>query len=185
MTVVFVGGSRHLWRLNDQVRARLDKIVESGFPILVGDANGIDKAVQQYLSDKRYGNVEVFCSGGPPRNNVGGWRLRSVPAKARIGTAEFYSAKDEVMADEATIGLMVWDGKSVGTLLNVLRLLNRKKIAVVYSAPEKKFIEFKTSEKWRDFIDHCETNLRRKVAQRAALEAPAGAKPDAQMSLLN
>ncbi len=30
-------------------RERLNNVVESGFPVLVGDANGADKAVQKHL----------------------------------------------------------------------------------------------------------------------------------------
>jgi len=47
MTRVFIGGSRRLTRLNADVQRRIDKIIEQGFPILVGDANGADKAVRR------------------------------------------------------------------------------------------------------------------------------------------
>ena len=46
MTKVFIGGSRRVTRLNADVQRRIDKIIEQGFPILVGDANGADKAIQ-------------------------------------------------------------------------------------------------------------------------------------------
>jgi adenine-specific DNA-methyltransferase len=42
------------------------------------------------------------------------------------------------------VGLMIWDGKSIGTLLNVFRLLSQKKEVVVYTVPEKRFQESKT-----------------------------------------
>lgn len=45
------------------MKERLDNIVKNGFPILVGDANGADKAVQKHLSGVAYADVEVFCSG--------------------------------------------------------------------------------------------------------------------------
>ena len=57
---------------------------------------------------------------------------------SREKTAEFYSMKDRVMAEEATIGLMMWDGQSVGTLMNVVRLLRLNKKAVVYVVPQEK-----------------------------------------------
>ena len=171
MTKVFVGGSRHASRLSAPVRERLDNIIEKGFPIVIGDANGADKAVQPYLHDKRYLNVEVFCSDGVCRNNIGGWRTRAVPAETRERNVHFYSAKDRVMAQEATVGLMVWDGKSVGTLLNAYRLLNLKKKVVIYSVPEKRFLELRSGAEWDDFIAGRDTSLRRKVEQRAKVEA--------------
>jgi hypothetical protein len=36
-------------------------MIEMGFHILVGDANGADKAVQRYLADKSSPNVLVHC----------------------------------------------------------------------------------------------------------------------------
>jgi hypothetical protein len=41
------------------------------------------------------------------------------------------------MAQEATVGFMLWDGESRGTLLNVLRLVAQEKPVVVYVAPER------------------------------------------------
>ena len=173
MTKVFIGGSRHVSRLNAQIRERLDTIVSKGLPIVIGDANGADKAVQTYLFDRRYVNVEVFCSDDICRNNVGAWTVRKVPVHSREKTAEFYSAKDRAMTEEATVGLMLWDGQSVGTLMNVFRLLKSNKKAVIYVVSQKKFIDFHTAQAWDDFIQHCDLSLRRKVEQRATLEAPA------------
>lgn len=180
MTKVFIGGSRHVSRLNAGMRERLDTIMEKGFPVLVGDANGADKAVQAYLHGKRYGAVEVFCTGSLCRNNVGDWPTRNVPADTRERNAQFHSAKDRVMALEATVGLMVWDGQSVGTLLNVYRLLDQHKKAVIYIVPLKSFREFREQGQWKEFIAGCDSAIRQKVEQRAMQEPPrsrAGAAP--------
>jgi hypothetical protein len=48
------------------------------------------------------------------------------PAHARKDF-EYYATKDRAMAAEATVGLMLWDGQSRGTLMNVLRLAARDK----------------------------------------------------------
>jgi len=45
------------------------------------------------------------------------------------------------MAAEATVGLMLWDGQSRGTLLNVLRLAAEGKPVVVYMARDRTFVE--------------------------------------------
>jgi hypothetical protein len=58
---IFIGGSRAVSRLNEVIRARLDDFIRRGDAILIGDANGADKAVQQYFAERHYPNVEVFC----------------------------------------------------------------------------------------------------------------------------
>ena len=177
MTTVFVGGSRHVSRLNPSVRARLERIVERALPVLVGDANGADKALQEYFHKKNYQHVIVFCAGGVCRNNVGHWEQRDIPTLKRARDAEFYSAKDKVMADEATIGLMVWDGKSIGTLMNVYRLLVQHKNAVVYSVPDERFLEFKQHSQWDEFLAQRDSSLRQKVEQRILLEKQGQVRP--------
>ncbi|HVH75365.1 MAG TPA: hypothetical protein VM755_10690 [Stellaceae bacterium] len=170
MTKVFIGGSRHVSRLSAPVRARIDRIIEKELPVIVGDANGADKSVQTYLSKQHYLYVEVFCSGGSARNNVGGWQLRTIAADSPRGTLDFYSAKDRAMAHEAGYGLMVWDGKSAGTLLNVFRLLTQHKKVALYAGPEKRFIELKAISHWDAFVSRYPAELRRKVELRASSE---------------
>ncbi len=170
MTKVFIGGSRRVSRLGAAIRARLDKIIEKGLPVIVGDANGVDKAVQQYLFSKHYENVEVFCSGSACRNNVGHWHTQLIDTDMHDRGRQFYAAKDRAMAREATYGLMVWDGKSTGTLLNVLRLLWQDKKVVVYNVPERRFSELKSYEQWHSFIAAYSAGLRSETEQKAALE---------------
>lgn len=177
MTKVFIGGSRHASRLSAQVRKRLDSIIERGFPVVIGDANGADRAVQQYLYSKHYPNVEVFCSANVCRNNVGGWQTRNIPTETRERNAYFYSAKDRVMAQEATVGLMIWDGKSVGTLLNAFRLLSLQKKVVIYSVPERRFLEMRSGAEWDNFIASRDLALRRKVEERAKFERSPKTEP--------
>jgi hypothetical protein len=167
---VFLGGSRHVSRINTQVRERLDTIVDKNLPVLVGDANGADKAIQRHLHSREYSNVEVFCAGGVCRNNIGRWKVRSIPAESVERSFAFYAAKDRVMAHEASVGLMIWDGKSVGTLLNVFRLLADGKKAVIYEVPKKTFTDVTTLKSWSDFVKDLESGLRRKVEERAASE---------------
>lgn len=155
MNRVFIGGSRHLSRLTAEVRKRLDNITTNKLAVLIGDANGADKAVQDYLHDVGYKNVEVFCSSGICRNNIGKWTVRAVNSRVPRGSFEYYSAKDRLMAVEADLGFMIWDGKSKGTLMNVRRLLNRDKKVVVYHSGDKKFWELKQRSDWDGFAAQC------------------------------
>lgn len=72
MTNVFIGGSRAISNLNDVIREQLDNLMSKRCMVLIGDANGADKAVQKHFAEKRYQNVIVFCMEHC-RNNVGGW----------------------------------------------------------------------------------------------------------------
>lgn len=70
MMRVFFGGSRRLSRLDYQVKGRLDEIIRKQLPVIIGDANGADKAVQDYFHQHAYRQVEVFCTEGRCRNNA-------------------------------------------------------------------------------------------------------------------
>lgn len=134
---VFVGGSRRLSRLNNKVAQTLDRLIERGFTIIIGDANGADKAVQSYLANKQYRNVIVFCMQGQCRNNLGGWQSRQVETSLRNNGFEFYAVKDLAMAKETDYGFMLWDSKSKGTLNNIVNLLRENKPVVIYFSPMK------------------------------------------------
>ena len=144
MTRVFVGGSRRVSRLNDRIRSRLAELVRRDMQIVVGDANGADRAIQRQLAAWRYENVTVFFVGKHPRNNEGAWPTRLVATDARPRGFEYYAAKDKEMADVAECGLMLWDGESRGTLQNVRRLVQHGKPVSLYLSPAKTFLNVTT-----------------------------------------
>lgn len=72
---------------------------------------------------------------------------------------------------------MIWDGNSIGTLLNVLRLLLQNKQVVLYFATDKKFSELRSYDQWLDLIKELDVNLRAKVEHRATLEDRSTVKP--------
>jgi hypothetical protein len=170
MTKVFIGGSRRLSRLSSEVRRRLDNIVDKSLPVLIGDANGADAAIQGYFLKKGYGKVEVFCVAGHCRNNLGNWPVRSVVTESKQKNFNFYSAKDRLMTQEATVGLMIWDGKSLGTLLNVMRLLNQGKSVVVYDASQHRFWQLKNLSDWEGFMVDRDQDLRTGVERKGRSE---------------
>lgn len=167
MTKVFIGGSRRVSRLNDEVRRRIDRIIEQGFAVLVGDANGADKAVQKYLHSRGYDRVEVFCTDGECRNNIGNWPVRAVPASKDKKGFHFYAAKDQRMAEEASVGFMIWDGKSVGTLMNVFRLVRRHKKVVVYTVTSNQFSTLRDESDWKRFLSQCGRDVRQWIDEYA------------------
>lgn len=138
MTTIFIGGSRAVSKLNSPLREKLDDFVARRCKILIGDANGADKAVQQHLRDRAYGNVLVYCMDHC-RNNLGDWPVKHVTAPGTQRNFAYYAAKDAAMAHDSNCGVMLWDGKSKGTLNNIQNLIGMGKKTLVYLAPEKAF----------------------------------------------
>lgn len=139
MNRVFLGGSRKVSRLNERIRGRLAELVRREMRIVIGDANGADRAMQRQLADWGYAHVVVYHVGSAPRNNPGGWPTCRVPAPAGARGFDFYSAKDRAMAAAADCGLMLWDGASRGTLANVEALTAAGKPVSVYVSPTQRF----------------------------------------------
>lgn len=138
-TRVFIAGSMDIKLLDSKVQERIDKIVAQDFEVLVGDADGVDTSIQQYLVNHGATRTIVYCSGARPRNNVGRWPVQCVETRHSQGSRAFFTAKDIRMAEVADIGLMIWDTKSTGTLNNVIELLARKKKCVVFVNNTKVF----------------------------------------------
>ena len=152
MTKVFIGGSRRLSRLNKEVKSRLANIIEKGFTVVVGDANGADKAVQRFLASRRYHRVTVFCMGGQCRNNVGHWPTRDIAAAPGARGFAYFSTKDRVMAEEADYGLMLWDGRSRGTLTSIVHLVRQGKPVLVYIAPNRSFYTLRQADHLAEMV---------------------------------
>lgn len=184
MNTIFIGGSRHVSRLPSEVKKRLDNVVSSGHHVIVGDANGADKAVQKHLLESHYDKVTVFCSGDTPRNNLGTWRTHRVNVPKSAKGFHFYAAKDREMAREADFGLMIWDGKSPGTVLNVLRLVQAGKISVLFNVHDKAAINIRSADQWRDFLSKCSLDVLADIKERATPEEWSIVEGSPQPSLL-
>lgn len=139
MPTVFIAGSINIKHLDAKVKECIDKIVESNYDVLVGDADGADTSIQEYLRDRSAERAVVYCSGSIPRNNVGGWMVHTVDTSYERGSRAFFTAKDLAMAKAADYGLMIWDAKSTGTLSNVIELLRQRKKSRVFVNKDKVF----------------------------------------------
>lgn len=126
---VFISGSISIKKLPRLALEKIDSIIEKNYRILIGDAKGADSLVQEYLFKKKYNNVIVYFTGENIRNNIGNWESNKIisDADSKKGR-ELYAVKDKAMAFDADYGLMVWDGKSKGTLgnINEMKKLNKR-----------------------------------------------------------
>ncbi|SOZ17445.1 conserved hypothetical protein [Cupriavidus taiwanensis] len=172
MSKIFVAGSISIRQLDPRVKARIDSIVEGDHTVIVGDANGADSSVQAYLSGKGMAQAIVYCSGPRPRNNIGGWAVVSVDARhAAPGSRAYFTAKDVEMAKAADFGLMIWDARSPGTLHNVMELLLRGKIAVVFINTTKAFLTVRGVEQLERLLSFMAAPALRKAEEKLNLRS--------------
>jgi len=115
---VFVSGSISITFLTNAVQERLENMIRNNLTVIIGDAGGVDSAVQKFLSERHYPNVIVYSVGSHVRANYGQWPIHHVDDCGLQGRAKF-TLKDVEMAKDANFGMMVWDGKSKGTLANI------------------------------------------------------------------
>lgn len=145
-------------KLNEPIHRQLDNLVDRNYAVLIGDANGSDKAVQKYLAEREYRKVTVFCMA-KCRNNVGQWPTRVIPSERKSKDFEYFATKDAAMAKEAKCGLMLWDGESRGTLNNVLSLLRFGKPVLVYLEPQKEFYRLSSEANLVNLLAHCDRQV--------------------------
>ena len=118
---VFISGSISIKKLPQIAIDKLNRIIEQNLTVIVGDANGIDSLVQNYLADNSYSNVNIYHAGNYIRNNVANWPTISVPSIKLTGRA-LYTPKDKEIAKDADFGMMIWDGQSKGTKANITEM---------------------------------------------------------------
>jgi len=152
---IFIAGPRAISTLDKEVENRLQGIYEKNYTVLVGDANGVDKAIQKYFARLNYDNVIVYASNGNARNNIGNWPVEEIAVPGNAKGFNFYAMKDKAMANEADYGFMLWNGESKGTLNNIINLLNGSKKSLVYFRPGKLFANIDSFETLENLLISC------------------------------
>ncbi len=89
------------------------------------------------------------------------------------------------MARTADFGLMIWDGKSPGTVLNVLRLIQAGKKAVLLKAKEKEATTFKAVADLKAFLIHCDVGQESDLRKRATPDEWRVTEMEAQPSFFD
>ena len=123
--------------LPKSVKADIDGYMKSGDRILVGDAPGVDRQVQDYLKSKGYKNVEVY---GPGKNGVRysadkDWKTKTIDSgKYEPDSDEWRAEKDKYMSKLADRGLAIVleNGGAGATRDNIDRLVSQNKQVKVY-----------------------------------------------------
>jgi hypothetical protein len=184
METVFIAGSIAISRLDPRVKERISKAVRAGLSVAVGDADGADASIQEYLASISAEHVTVYCSGDKPRNNIGDWIVEHVYPDAEPGTRKYFTAKDLKMAAAADYGLMIWDSKSTGTLSNVIELLKANKKSVVFVNKAKAFVNVSDSESLERLLENMSEVAKAKAEQKIGLSSRISALSHPQYSLI-
>jgi hypothetical protein len=166
MPMIFVGGSNDVVALPEPAIERIGSIVIAEHGVLIGDAPGADAEMQGLLMGYGYEHVGVFCAGDKPRNNLGEWTVyRVLPPEGAQGFA-VHVAKDREMAARSDYGLMIWDGESPGTVLNVLRLAMANKPCVIYDMMRGRVATTYDIADWRAILHDAGPGVRQQVEAR-------------------
>jgi len=120
-TKLFVSGSRFIKNLPDKAKDILDRVVISNIEIIIGDSVGIDSMVQDYLFDLGYNQVTVYYSGRCRYNR--GFKTKEITPPTEL-KYKYYFYKDRAMVKDSTAQLVIWDGKSGGSFMNIINGIN-------------------------------------------------------------
>jgi len=121
------------------IQNQIKRYMNQGKTILVGDAPGIDRQVQDYLNQNGYNNVEIYSPGKEVRYNANPkWKTNLVDVPdAEEGSGEWLAGKDKAMTDRADEGLaIVLDNGALATRNNISRLEEQSKNCDVFQLNE-------------------------------------------------
>jgi hypothetical protein len=123
-------------KLPSNIKRAIDSKMKNGDTILVGDAPGIDRQVQDYLKKNKYKHVNVYATGDEPRYLANKkWETKLIDgAGHEPGTPEFNRQKDIAMTNDADEGIAVVldKGGAKATRNNVDRLIKQNKDVQIF-----------------------------------------------------
>ena len=134
------------------IQNEIDGYIRDRKKIIVGDAPGLDTAVQEYLAKKNYKKVVVYGTDYT-RANKGKWKEHiSDGSGYEEGSSEWHAVKDRAMQDDAYEGLAVIleKGGAGATRKNVEALVKQNKKVKIY---ELRGVETDKLDTWIDELD--------------------------------
>ncbi len=143
--------------LPKDVKNEIDNYMKRGDKILVGDAPGIDRQVQNYVNSKGYSNVVVYGPGNKVRYSANKkWKTKPIDApEFEPMSPEWLRQKDIVMTNDSTKGLAVVldKGGAKATRNNVRRLIEQSKDVKIYELSSDGKVNDKYIDKLIDEIE--------------------------------
>ena len=117
------------------IKKELKNAMKENVSIIVGDAPGIDRQVQDFLNKQKYDKVNVYGPGKEVRYLANKkWNSHPIDApEFEPGSKEWLAKKDIAMEKSSTEGLaIILDEGSSATRKNIDRLSNNNKNVKVY-----------------------------------------------------
>lgn len=137
------GTDKIITTLPESVKNFIDSCITQKYHILIGDCQGIDTLVQEYINEHDYENVTVYCSGSRCRNIINtAWNISYVRVPYGVRGREFFAVKDKAMARDADTALAIWDGKSKGTGSNIENMKMQNKPVTIFRTDKNVFESF-------------------------------------------
>lgn len=122
-------------RLPKELKEKINEMMKNKVSIIVGDAPGIDRQVQNYLKKNGYMDVTIYGPGKKVRYNANKkWKTKPIDApEFEVGSKEWLAKKDVAMTKAATRGLaVILDEGSQATRNNIERLKSLNKSVDVF-----------------------------------------------------
>ena len=142
MNSVFISGSIALKGIPYTVEQSIKELIDQGTEILVGDAKGVDTAIQNYCKRLGYSNVTVYSIYPVPRYRVPEFKAKHILVNSELRTVrERQTVKDAAMTADCDYSLVIWDGKSRGSYQNIIRTIKSGKKVKVFLQPENRYLE--------------------------------------------
>lgn len=137
---VFISGSVKVNSIPENVKNNIRKEMKKGSRFIIGDAPGIDTAVQKFLADEKYKKVDIYTvMKKNARNNADdgklGWNVKNVDAsRYEEGTPEWQATKDTAMINRSDTGIaVVIPNGASKTRNNAKRLIEQNKKVKMYT----------------------------------------------------
>ena len=125
--------------LPDEVKNVLKEYMNKKASILVGDAPGVDRQVQDFLKQEGYKKVVVYSPGTEARYRADErWKNKTYDSNYEPYSSEWLAKKDKAMSRSATEGLAITlDEGSKATRNNIARLDAKGKPVKEYQLSKK------------------------------------------------
>lgn len=158
MATIFISGSRVIPFLPKEAKSRLDRIIQEGHDIVIGDSDkGVDAMIAAYFADNSYDRISIYTTRPVPRLKtiLPSWKTVTVNPEIDkkvdkrgnvVNQRDIETKKDMAMGDVADFGFVIWKpeypnrfGKasvSKGSLRNMVQLLSDSKPVVLYRLDE-------------------------------------------------
>lgn len=139
---IFISGSISIKNLDEKIKQSLMNIQNKNYNVLVGDAEGIDKLIQDFFSRNYYFNLIVYHIYNIRNLQNDKFQTRRVKVDKELenkknNERQKQTCKDKQMAMDCDMLYCIWDGKSNGTYNNMCEAIKLGKAVKLYLADTK------------------------------------------------